>query len=167
MSSSLPETPKPSGPGRTPRHRVRRWVPYIGAALLLVLIVAGLWPKPVPVETTAAAKGLLRVTVNEEGKTRIRQRYVVAAPVAGQLRRIPFKAGAEVEAGHTVLAMIDPVSPTLLDERTRTTSEAKRDSAGANLEKARAAYAFSSSELRRFKQLYADKTISIQELEGA
>jgi HlyD family secretion protein len=63
--------------------------------------------------------------------------------------------------------VIDPVSPTLLDERTRAAAEARRESAAANLEKARAAHEFSASELRRFKQLYAAKTISIQELEGA
>ena len=75
-------------------HRKRRWIPYAGAILLLGLIVAGLWPKPILVETSAALVGNLRATVNEEGKTRIKQRYVVSAPIAGKLRRIPFKAGA-------------------------------------------------------------------------
>ena len=66
---------------------LRRVVPWVGALLLAGLIVAGLWPKPPIVETTRVTTGPLRVTVNEEGKTRIRQRYVVAAPVAGYLRR--------------------------------------------------------------------------------
>jgi HlyD family secretion protein len=131
------------------------------------LIVVGLWPKPVPVETAVATRGLLRVTVNEEGKTRIKQRYTITAPVTGQLRRIGFKAGAEVVAGETVLAVIDPLLPTLLDARSRTTAEAKRDSAFANLQKARIAQAFSANELRRFKRLFSDKTISVQELESA
>jgi HlyD family secretion protein len=109
----------------------------------------------------------LRVTINEEGKTRIKQRYIVAAPVSGQLRRIPFKAGAAVIAGQTVVAVIDPVSPTLLDQRTRASAEARRDSAAANVAKAHAAHEFSSNELRRFRKLFTDKTISIQELEGA
>ena len=52
------------------------------ALALAGLIVAGLWPKPPIVETTRVATGPLRVTVNEEGKTRIKQRYLVAAPVA-------------------------------------------------------------------------------------
>ena len=131
-----------------------------------MLLVAGLWPKPVPVETGRATIGTLRASVNEEGKTRVKQRFIVSAPVTGQLRRIPFKAGAEVQAGQTV-AVIDPTAPTLLDARTRTSSEAKRDTAAANLEKARAAHSFSASELHRFEQLYAGKTISIQELESA
>ncbi|HZR17758.1 MAG TPA: efflux RND transporter periplasmic adaptor subunit [Verrucomicrobiae bacterium] len=157
----------PAGARRSSNHRARRWLPYGGALLLLALIVAGLWPKPVPVETALATRGRLRVTINEEGKTRIKQRFVVAAPVSGQLRRIPFKAGAEVLAGQTVVAVIDPLAPTLLDERTHAAAEANRDSAAANLEKARAAHVFATSELRRFQKLYDDKTISVQELEGA
>ena len=159
---------KSAAPGRRrpANHKARGRLPYVGGVLLVALIVAGLWPKPVAVETAMASRGPLRVTVNEEGKTRIKQRYVVAAPVGGQLRRIPFKAGAMVIAGETVVAMIDPVSPTLLEQRTRASAEARRDSAAANLEKAHATHEFAAHELRRFKKLYADKTISAQELEG-
>ena len=88
----------PTNSPRPAARRPRRWLPYAGAALLLGLIVAGLWPRPVLVETATVTVGILRATVNEEGKTRIKQRYVVSAPVFGQLRRIPFKAGAEVVA---------------------------------------------------------------------
>jgi HlyD family secretion protein len=147
------------------RRHTRRWLPCAGAVVLVALIVAGLWPRPLPVETARAVVGTLRATVNEEGKTRIKQRYLVSAPVAGQLRRIPLKAGAEVQAGDTVLAVIDPLSPALLDARTRTAAQAKRDTAVANLEKARAGHNFAASELRRLEKLYADKTVSIQELE--
>jgi HlyD family secretion protein len=147
------------------RRHTRRWLPYAGAVVLVALIVAGLWPRPLPVETARATVGTLRATVNEEGKTRIKQRYLVSAPVAGQLRRIPLKAGAEVQAGETVLAVIDPLSPALLDARTRTAAHAKRDTAVANLEKARAGHNFAASELRRLEKLYADNTVSIQELE--
>jgi HlyD family secretion protein len=148
-------------------HRKRRWIPYAGAILLLGLIVAGLWPKPILVETAPALVGNLRATVNEEGKTRIKQRYVVSAPIAGQLRRIPFKAGAEVVAGETIVAAIEPLSPTLLDPRARASAEAKRDTAAANVEKNRLAHDFAASELRRFQKLFADKTVSVQELETA
>ncbi len=150
-----------------PGKHTRRWIPYSGAVLLTALIVAGLWPRPVPVEIARASSGPLRATVNEEGKTRIRQRYVVSAPVAGQLRRIPFKAGAEVRAQETVLAIIDPMTPALLDARTRSLAEARRDSAAANLEKARAAHEFASSEFQRFEKLYREQTVSVQEWEGA
>jgi HlyD family secretion protein len=143
----------------------RRWIPYAAAALLVSLIVVGLWPKPVLVETARATLGKLRVTVDEEGKTRIRHRYLVSAPVAGQLRRILLKEGAEVKAGATLLATIDPVSPSLLDSRTRMLAEGRRDSASANLDKARASLNFARSELKRFSKLFADQTVSAQELD--
>ena len=165
MNKSEPSNPRARL--RTNNHRSRRWLPYFGLLVLAALLVAGLWPKPVPVEIAAATVGTLRATVNEEGKTRIKQRYVIAAPVAGQLRRIPFKAGAEIKAYDTVLAVIDPLAPTLLDPRARASAEARRDSASANLEKNKAAHKFAANELRRFEQLYAEKTVSVQELESA
>jgi HlyD family secretion protein len=152
----------------TPANRhTRRWLPYAGGLVLIALIVAGLWPKPVPVEMTRVSRGTVRTTVNEEGKTRIKQRYVISAPVTGQLRRIPFKAGAEVQAGQTVVAVIEPLSPAMLDARARALAEARRDTAAANLEKSRTTHTFAASELRRFEKLYAGKTVSIQELEAA
>jgi HlyD family secretion protein len=163
-----PNNPPPAAAKRSAaRRRARRWIPYAGAVILLGLIVAGLWPQAVPVETARAAIGTLQATVNEEGKTRIKQRYTVSAPVTGQLRRIPFKAGAQVQAGETVVAVIDPVAPTPLDARARSLAEARRDAAAANLDKARTTHTFASSELRRAEKLYADKTISIQEFEAA
>ena len=146
-------------------QRRRSWLPYLGVIVLVALIVAGLWPKPAPVETARVTTGKLRATVNEEGKTRIRQRYVVSAPVAGQVRRIPFKAGAEIAATQTVVAVIDPISPALLDARTRTLAEAKRDSAAAQLERAKAQQKYAASELRRNEKLYQEKTVSTQEME--
>jgi len=83
---------------------LRRLLPWLSALTLVALIVAGLWPKPVVVEIARVTTGPLRVTINEEGKTRIKQRYLVAAPVAGYLRRIPWKAGAEVTLNETLLA---------------------------------------------------------------
>ena len=151
---------------RAAKRHTRRWLPYAGAVVLVALITAGLWPRPIPVETARATIGTLRATVNEQGKTRIKQRYVVSAPVTGQLQRIPFKAGAEVHAGQTVVAVIEPVSPTLLDARTRVATEAKRDTALANLEKARAGQRFAASDLRRFEKLHAEKMVSVQELES-
>src|SRR3989442_3673586 len=154
--TAQPDSPlnRPAPKRNNTSHRNRRWLPYAGALLLAGLIVAGLWPQPVPVETACATLGRLRATVNEEGKTRIRQRYVISAPVAGQLRRVAFKAGAEVKAGETVLAIIDPLAPNLLDARARSLAEARRDTAAANLEKARAEHDLSSRELPPFQPPY-------------
>ncbi len=154
-------------PQRAANRHTRRWLPYAGAVVLVALITAGLWPRPLPVETARVVVGTLRATVNEDGKTRIKQRYVVSAPVTGQLRRIPFKEGATVRADETVVAVIEPVSSTLLDARTRTAAEAKRDTAAANLEKARAGQRFAANDLRRIEKLHAEKMVSLQELENA
>lgn len=148
------------------RGPLQRVVPWAGAVLLLALIAAGLWPKPLSIETTRVVTGPLRATVNEEGRTRIRQRYVVAAPVAGQLRRIELKAGAEVTARDTVLATVDPLAPALLDPKARALAEARRDVAAASLARATEAHRFAASELKRFEQLIQSKVVSPQEFEG-
>lgn len=166
MNPSPSNQPTPVPPRRNNRPRPKRWLPWLGAAFLVALILFGFRPQPIPVETAKAAEGSLRATVNEEGKTRIRQRYIVSAPVSGHLRRISFKPGAEVLANETVLAVIDPVSPAMLDARSRALTEARRDTATANLEKAREQQRFAASELRRIEKLFADKSISQQELEA-
>jgi HlyD family secretion protein len=165
--TSQPPIP-PAGRTTSGRRAARqqRWIPYLLALLLAALLVWGLWPKPVPAEIARASVGVLRVTVNEEGKTRIRQRYVVSAPVTGHLRRVPFKAGATIETLQTVLAVIDPISPALLDARSRSLAEARRDTAAAQLDKARAAQSFAASELRRIEKLRKTGTVSEQDFEN-
>jgi HlyD family secretion protein len=167
MNPTSSAAPAPAAPRKNNGvRRVRRWLPYLGALALAALITAGLWPQPVPVETTRVTVGVLRAGIHEEAKTRVKQRYMVSAPVAGQLRRIAFKAGAEVQAGQTVVAVIDPLPPALLDERNRRLAEARRDAAAAALDKARKGHEFAASELQRFQKLFAEKTVSIQELES-
>lgn len=145
----------------------RRWLPYAGAAILLALLVAGLWPKPTPVETARVTMGPLQTTITEEGKTRIRHRYLVSAPVGGHLRRIALKVGDTVEAGRTVVAVIDPISSTMLDARGRASADARRDAAAANLEKARAAQSFAAGDLQRVEKLFAGKMVTLREIESA
>src|SRR5262245_48159806 len=112
--------------GRKPRtNPLRRFLaPGIGAVLVLA-IVLGLRPKPVTVESGTVVTGPFPMSVIEEGKTRIRHRYVVSPPVAGFLRRIPLRAGAPIEAGVTVLAEIEAAPASILDERARTEAEAR------------------------------------------
>lgn len=148
-------------------RRARQWLPHLAGLVLIGALLFALWPQPVRVETAPAVWGPLRVSVNEEGKTRIRHRYVVSAPVAGHLRRTVLKAGAPVEAGVTKIAVIDPLDAALLDPRSRALAAARRDTAAANLEKAREAHRFASSELRRFETLAREQAVSPQELESA
>ena len=144
----------------------RRWLPYAAGAVLLILLALGLRPRPSPVETAHAVTGPLRATVSEEGKTRIRQRYVVSSPVTGQLRRVPFKPGAAIAAGD-VVAVIEPMAASPLDTRSRALAEARRDSAVAALEKTRMSYALAASELRRVEKMFTEKTVSPQDFESA
>lgn len=162
--SKADQTPKQ--PNRSAR-KPRRWLPWLGAVALLALIIAGFWPRPVPVEAAPVTIGLLRTTVNEEGKTRLRHRYVISSPVAGELRRIPFLAGALIDSTQTVVAVIDPAASALLDKRSRQLAEATRDSAAAQLEHARDAKQFADSELRRNQTLFDAKSLSIHELDQA
>ncbi len=145
----------------------RRWLLYVVLAGLAALAGLGLRRPPVPVETARAAAGPLRATVSEEGKTRIKQRYVVSAPVSGQLRRIPFKPGAAVVAGETVVAVIDPLPASPLDERNRALAEARRDSSRVLLEKSRTTLELSRSELRRISQMFDANTVSPQDRDNA
>jgi len=153
----MPNSPKPK----------RRWLPYVIVLVIVVLAGLGLRPSPAPVETARVANGPLRATVSEEGKTRIRQRYVVAAPVSGQLRRIPFKPGAEVESGVTVVAVIDPLPASPLDERNRALAEARRDSTREVLEKSRTSLELARKELQRIRQMFDSGTVSPQDVESA
>ena len=143
-------------------------MPYVIVAIAIALIAPSVWrPQPSPVETALASIGPMRATVSEEGKTRIRQRYVVSAPVSGQLRRISFKPGAMVEAGNTVVAVIEPMAASPLDARSRALAEARRASTLVLLEKSHTTHELAKSELHRIEQMYAAKTLSPQDLESA
>ncbi len=172
-----PSAPPPSGKPKTARGGVRRgarrW-PWIAGAVLLGSIVAGLWPKPVPVEAAVATRGALVVTVSEEGMTRVRNRYAISAPVAGQLRRIDWKAGAEVKAGETPLATIEATGADFLDTRTLAqaearvrASEAAVAAAEAQRERAAAAAQTFAAEFERLRQLRDTGAISAQEFDAA
>jgi HlyD family secretion protein len=98
---------------------LRRSLPWLVLALWVSLVVWGLWPKPVMVETGVIARSPLTVRVSEEGKTRIRNRYVVAAPVGGMMQRVVMRPGDEVKANETVITRIVPQTAPLIDPRAR------------------------------------------------
>lgn len=117
--------------------RLRRWLVWIAVlAAVVVLVAYGFRPRPVLVETAAVRRGPMRVTVEEEGKARVTDRYVVSAPVAGFLRRIELKVGDAVRAGQ-VLAVVDPPRPPVLDPRSRAEAQARVSAAEAALSAAR------------------------------
>jgi len=152
----------------------RRRLPWLGGAALAALITAGLWPRAVSVEVATVSRGPLVVTVDEEGMTRVQQRYIVAAPIGGQLRRIAWKAGAVVEAGRTPLAVLEPTGADFLDTRNQAQAEARlraaeaaRDAARAQRERAEAAGRMFAAEFRRSRVLREQKVLSVQEFEAA
>ncbi|MGC4072414.1 MAG: HlyD family efflux transporter periplasmic adaptor subunit [Nibricoccus sp.] len=165
--------PAPLKPKPSQKKRRLPW-PYIGGGLLVALIVAGLLPKPIVVETTQVMRGALRVTVDEEGRTRVKNRYVIAAPAAGHMRRIELKPGAKVEAGVTLLTSLETSGADLLDARSLAQAEARvraaeaaRDQAVARRESAKATAELARSELDRVQSLFAQVSVSRQDLDMA
>ncbi len=163
MSSSNDSTSTTPGSGRGRSRRigtrVLRW-------LLVVLVVGGLagaialamQPTPVAVDLVVAARGPMQVTVDEEGRTRIREPYVISTPLQGRSSRIALDPGDPVIAGHTIIATIDPREPALLDARARAAAEARvraaaaaMQQAGAALGQAAAAADFAENELARVR----------------
>ncbi len=137
MPEAPAETPKAAlPPWEAKQLPARRSLPRkvafwsIAGALVLVLVYA-LQPRPVEIEVGVVQKGPLTVYVSEEGKTRIRNRHVVAAPVAGSMQRVTLKPGDAVKAGETVLTRIEPSLSPLLDARSRTQAQARVDAAAA------------------------------------
>lgn len=111
------------------------------ALVLLMIAAAVAWaflPKPAQVDVARIDYGPLRVTVDEDGKTRIRERYIVSAPLGGRLQRITLKAGDAVTAEETVLAVIEPTDPALLDARAHAEARARVEAAQAAVDRAEA-----------------------------
>lgn len=149
-------------------RRWRRWAfGLLFAGILATLLGIGLRPAAEPVEIGTVSRGAMEATLREEGKTRIKERYVISAPVAGNLRRIPLKAGDPVRAGETVLATLDPLPAALLDARARAMAEARRDAARAELERARAALDWARAEARRVRALFESGSATPQERDAA
>jgi HlyD family secretion protein len=126
----------------------RRSIVWLVSALVgSALMTWSLWPSPEPVEIAQATTGPITVTLDEEGETRVRERFAISAPVAGRLLRIELEPGDPVVAGETVLAIFQPRDPRLLDPRSRAEAEAEVKALEAELEQARHERASRSAEL--------------------
>jgi HlyD family secretion protein len=149
----------------------------LGLALAAAIFL-GMQPQPMEVDHASVAEAPLRVTVDEEGKTRLRNVYVVSAPLAGTLRRLPFKVGDPIAAGQPV-ATLEPVKSAVLDPRSSAEAAARmqaasalREAADARLatavqnEKAAAADAeFWQSQLAREEKLLKSGDIPAERVE--
>jgi len=144
------------------------------AAALGAMLTLAFWPESIPVDLATVDRGPLSVTVNEEGKTQVRDVYVLSAPVSGRLMRVERHAGDAVFAGESVLATLVPSPPAFLDLRTQAeldaaakAAEAARDLAVAEVAGAEAALGFAEAEYARAAALDAGGNIAKSTLDRA
>ncbi|MFN7876175.1 MAG: efflux RND transporter periplasmic adaptor subunit [Pirellula sp.] len=155
--------------------RMIRNLPWIvGFVICVVVLTYMLWPSPIRVEVVQVTQGAMIVTIDEDGKTRVKERFIISAPIAGQLARIGLHAGDFVEANKTVIATIEPTKPALLDARSLAEAESRVKAAEAaslqaqsRLEAARETYALVKHDLDRVKGLSVPAVISQAEVDHA
>jgi HlyD family secretion protein len=107
-------------------------------ALLAAMLAYAFWPRPVMVDIGRTERAPMVVTIDEEAKTRVRNAYVVSAPIAGRLLRVEVEPGDAVQGGETIIARMLPLPPSALDIRTREQARAAVGAAEAALRVARA-----------------------------
>jgi HlyD family secretion protein len=149
----------------------------IGITLLAVALAGGLalgfYPRAVGVDLVAVTKGPLQVTIEEEGKTQVRERYVISAPVTGFARRIDLRVGDPLQAGQ-IVAIIEPARSNALDPRSQAqaaatlqTAEAALAAARANASAAAAQAELARQELARAESLRNANFVSAQAIDRA
>jgi HlyD family secretion protein len=120
-----------------------------GVIVVVGIVAAAMWPSSIEVGVTTVVRGPMQVTIDEDGVTRIRDRFVVSAPVAGRLHRVELEPGDPVVGGKTVVARLTTAESPLLDPRTRGELAAGVDAARAAVGQAQAERARAAAELER------------------
>ena len=153
-------------------RRTTRWSGAAAGAVLLAAVIWGFWPSPIAVDVAETVRGPLRVTIDEEGETRVRDRFVVSAPVPGRLLRVDIEPGERVSAGAVVGTLL-PAAPAPLDSRARAEAEARMAAARAAVDGAIAARdqaatesAAAETELGRHRELDAARLLARDRLEA-
>lgn len=145
-----------------------------GGALVVLgaLLVWAFAPRPLPVEAAGVVQGRFEAGIDEDAKTRLRDRYSISAPLAGRLARIALREGDAVQAGD-VVARITPAMPALLDERSLreqqarvTAAQANVQRAAARIERSRVAQAQARNDLQRSEQLARQGFVSPTRLDA-
>lgn len=158
----------PSNETSTARQRRRaRWLRWgVAAGTVAGLALLALWPSAVRVDSATVATGMVRETLEAEGQTRVRERYLITAPVAAAVRRLDLAPGDAVQAGD-VLATLDPLTAPALDARSRAQAEAQAHAAqgllrAAQVEQAaaEAAARLALNEAQRVRALVAQGMLS-------
>ena len=140
--------------------------------LLVGLVVWAFMPSPQLVEVAQVRQGRFERAVQEDGKTRLRDRYVVSMPLAGRVQRLTLRQGDNVKR-EAIIATVLPANPSLLDERTRLEQrerigsvEASVARAQANIERANAALAKAVADTRRTESLAQQGFVSPTQVES-
>ncbi|MDE3154182.1 MAG: efflux RND transporter periplasmic adaptor subunit [Acidobacteriota bacterium] len=161
----------PAQPHRT-RTRAIAWT--VAGLAVTAIVVALLVPSPVAVDLAPVTRGDLQVTLDHEGKTHVRHRYTVSAPVAGRVLRIDLEPGTPVEAGRTVVATFRPAASPFLDARSRRESQARVRAAQASVEQARAELArvraqrgYADQQLKRTQDMSEEGIVTKDALDAA
>ena len=150
----------------------KTWIVLAAASLATAALLAWAFaPRPLQVEVASVTEGPFETSIEEDGKTRLRDRYVVSAPLSGSIGRIALREGDAVEAG-ALLASIAPVLPAMLDERTRREqqlrveiAQAQRQRVAARIEGAQVALAQARNEQQRSEQLAKQGFVATTKLE--
>lgn len=151
-----------------------KWL-FWGVFVLLAIaaVVVTVRPDPVWVDRAPVARGPMEITIKEEGKTRVRDRYVVSSPVAGYLHRVLLEVGDPVIPGE-LLTEVDPMPASTLDARSRAEAEAKVQSARSALNSTRQKVSAAKAEadlavreLARLQALSDDHFVSEERLQQA
>jgi len=109
----------------------------VALAALALLVAWALRPQPVSVEAAQATQGAFEQTVSDDGRTRVRDRFVIAAPLAGHVERIQLEVGDPVKQGQ-IVAELMPTAPAFIDARTQRELRERTGAAEAQLARARA-----------------------------
>jgi HlyD family secretion protein len=173
--AKLDSKPK-SKPKRNPGRWLKRGLGLLFVVGIIAATISALMPKPVPVDIATLARGPMRVTIDEDGKTRVTDRYLVSAPLAGTIGRMTLHPGDPVEQGG-LIATIEATEPPLLDAQTRNEAEARlkaaeaaKRQASATVNRAKAASDFARNERDRTAALvgkgsYAQRNLDLAELD--
>ena len=107
------------------------WI-AVAALAVLAALVYGFVPEAMEVETAKVETGPMMVTVDEEGKTLVKDRFVLSAPVSGYMRRLSFDVGDAVSKGQAMIEL-EPLRSVELDPRSRAAAEAGVAAAAATV----------------------------------
>ncbi|MCW8859826.1 MAG: HlyD family secretion protein, partial [Deltaproteobacteria bacterium] len=145
----------------------------VTAVLIIALLAWGFWPQPVLIEAIAVKRAPLTVTIEEEGRTRVIDRYIISAAVDGVTCRLDLEVGDPVKQGQ-VLLEITPLESQGLDPRSRALARAQVAAAESALEAARgqataaqASARLAATELGRLRPLLKGGAISQEAFDRA